>query len=79
MNNLKIIYSIEWLSVEELRELLDHKAATLIDIEALECQVSYELDCHNDILIMARGVFVRIAPQRGGREKGVREKGEFIE
>jgi hypothetical protein len=60
----EIVYSIEWLSVEKARELIEHKAATVVDVEALQCQTSHALDRQNDILIMARGAFVRITPRQ---------------
>jgi hypothetical protein len=34
-NDLEIVYSIEWLLVEKARELLEHKAAAVVDVEAL--------------------------------------------
>jgi hypothetical protein len=52
-NDLEIVYSIEWLLVEKARELLEHKAAAVVDVEALQCETSHALDRHNDILIMA--------------------------
>ncbi|KAJ4286506.1 hypothetical protein N0V90_013206 [Kalmusia sp. IMI 367209] len=66
-NNTEIVYSIEWLSVEKAKELLSHKAATIVDVEALQCQISHELNCHGDIFIMARGAVVRITPRPCGR------------
>jgi hypothetical protein len=62
-NDLEIVYNIKWLSVEKARELLGHEAATVVDVEALQCQTSHTLDCDNDILIMARGALVRIIPR----------------
>lgn len=63
-NNAEIVYSIEWLSIEQARELLDHKTSNVVDVELLQCQTSHELNCHNGILIMARGVVVSITPRR---------------
>ncbi|KNG50452.1 hypothetical protein TW65_02126 [Stemphylium lycopersici] len=63
-NGLEIVYGIEWLSVEKARELLEEKATTVVDVEALQFQTSHVLDRHNDILIMARGAFVRITPRQ---------------
>ncbi|KAG9186464.1 hypothetical protein G6011_09572 [Alternaria panax] len=69
-NDFEIVYSIEWLSVEKATELIEHKGATAVDVEALQCQTSHALDLHNDVLIMARGAFVRITPrQRLKREE----------
>lgn len=66
-NDSEIVYSIEWLSVEKARELIEHKAATVVDVEALQCQTSHALNRQNDILIMARGAFVRITPRIHGQ------------
>ena len=63
-NNAEIAYSIEWLSVEKAKELLDHQTAKVVDVELLQCQTSHELNCHNDMLIMARGAVIRIASRR---------------
>ncbi|KAL6149591.1 hypothetical protein ACJQWK_02824 [Exserohilum turcicum] len=60
----EIAYSIEWLSVQKAREILEHKAAAVADIEALQCGTWHTIDCHNDILIMARGTLVRITPRK---------------
>jgi hypothetical protein len=67
-NYSEIVYNIEWLSVEKARELLEYEAATVVDVEALQCQTSHTLDCDNEILIMARGALVRIT-HRHKKEK----------
>jgi hypothetical protein len=36
-NYSETVYSIEWLSVGRARELLEDKAATVVDVEALQC------------------------------------------
>jgi hypothetical protein len=70
INDFVIVYSIEWLSVEKARELVEHKGATVVDVEALQCQTSHALDLHNETLIKARSAFVRITPrQQINREK----------
>jgi hypothetical protein len=63
-NDSEIVYSIEWLSVEKAKELLEHKAATVVDMEALECQTPHALDRHNDILIIAQEALIRITPRQ---------------
>ena len=40
-NDSEIAYRIEWLSVEKAREVLEDKAATIVDVEALQCQTSH--------------------------------------
>jgi hypothetical protein len=74
-NNAEIAYSIEWLSVEKAKELLDHQAANVVDVELLQCQTSHELNCHNYMLIMARGVVIKIAPRRYKTELEERDGG----
>ena len=59
----EIVYSIEWLSVENARALIENKAATVIDVEALQCQTSYTLDTQNSLVVMAQGDVIRITPQ----------------
>jgi hypothetical protein len=63
-NDSEIVYSIEWLSAEKARELLEDKATTVVNVEALQCQTSHVLDRHNDMLIMAQGAIVRITPRQ---------------
>ncbi|KAF5846132.1 hypothetical protein GGP41_008635 [Bipolaris sorokiniana] len=70
--DLEIAYSIEWLSVEKTKELLEHKEATIVDIEALQCGAWHTIDCHDDILIMARGTLVRITPRNEKKREGRR-------
>lgn len=57
-------YRIEWVSVEKARALIDYRTAVVLDMEALHGEISHELDCHGGILIMARGLFVRITTRR---------------
>jgi hypothetical protein len=67
-DNSEVVYSIEWVSVEKARALMDHRAAVVLDMEALKGEISYELDCCDGILLMAHGRFVRLITQRN--EKG---------
>jgi hypothetical protein len=78
-NDSDIFYSIEWLSVEKARELLEHKAVAVVDVEALQCETSHALDRHNDILIMARGALVRITPRQQKEREGRGRKGRRFE
>jgi len=58
--NSKIAYSIEWLSVDAAKEFVKDHAETAVDVEAMQCQTSCEMDYHNNVVIMARGDVVRI-------------------
>jgi hypothetical protein len=78
-NDSDIFYSIEWLSVEKARELLEHKAVAVVDVEALQCETSHALDRHNDILIMARGALVIITPRQQKERVGRGRKGRRFE
>ena len=63
-DNWEVPYSIEWVSVEKARALIDHRAAVILDVEALQGETSHELDHHDGIFIVARGMFVRITTRR---------------
>ncbi|KAJ4986606.1 hypothetical protein SVAN01_07915 [Stagonosporopsis vannaccii] len=56
----EIAYSIEWLSIDTARELVQNCAATLVDVETMELQTSRELENRDGILVMAGGNVVRI-------------------
>lgn len=58
--NSEVAYSIEWLSVDAAKEFLKNHAETAVDVEAMQCQTSCEVDYHNNVVIMARGDVVRL-------------------
>lgn len=56
----EIGYDIEWLQVEEAKEMLEHKASSIIDAEALQDETSHELDDQNCLFITAQGAVVKV-------------------
>ncbi|KAF1912148.1 hypothetical protein BDU57DRAFT_459713 [Ampelomyces quisqualis] len=61
--------TMEWLCAPDSRATADRHASALVDVEAQTLQSSREMDCRDDVLLMARGVFVRIARRRGRGNK----------
>ena len=53
-------HEIRWLPAKEATELLKDKAASVIDVEALQDEISHELDDQSCLFIMARGAVVKM-------------------
>jgi hypothetical protein len=61
----EIGYGIRWLPDEEAKDMLEHKTASIIDIEALHDETSRELDDQNCLFITAQGATVKISFHSG--------------
>lgn len=56
----KLGYGIEWLTGEEAGRLQEHRAASFVDVEALQGEILHELDDQNCLFIAARKTAIKI-------------------
>jgi len=56
----KLAYGIKWLTVKEAERLKEHQANSIIDVESLEEEITYELDDLNYLYIAACGSILKI-------------------
>jgi hypothetical protein len=51
---------LEWIKLEEADRLYEHRAASIVDVAALQGDSTYELDSQNCLFLVARGVLMKI-------------------
>ena len=60
VTSTRVTYTVQMLSTEELSEMKKCKTILIVDAEALQVEILYELDALNSFYIAARGLIVRI-------------------
>jgi len=60
VTSTRVTYTVQMLSTEELSEMKKCKTILIVDAEALQGEILYELDALNSFYIAARGLIVRI-------------------
>ncbi|KAI4944024.1 hypothetical protein J4E91_008879 [Alternaria rosae] len=63
-----IICGVEWVVTQGAERPYEHRAASIIDAEALEGESMYELDDQNCLSFIARGILMKISVRRGDPE-----------
>ncbi|KAH6629781.1 hypothetical protein C7974DRAFT_336537, partial [Boeremia exigua] len=54
----RLTYGIEWLSAAKARELLEHRAVEIVDVEALRCGEAHAVVHRDEVFVRARGAVV---------------------